>query len=79
MKELTIGKLAEKAGISIQTIRFYERKGLIEPPPRNESGYRLYSEDAQCSLFFIKQVKKLGFSLDEIKELLSRNDAQITA
>ena len=73
---LTIGKLATKAGIKAGTIRFYERKGLINPSSRSESGYRLYSEDVQHSLFFIKQVKGLGFSLDEIKELLTLQDAQ---
>ena len=73
---LTIGKLAAKAGISVGTIRFYERKGLIKPSSRSESGYRLYSEDAQCNLFFIRQVKGFGFSLDEIKELLTMQDVQ---
>ena len=76
MTVLTIGKLAAKAGISVGTIRFYERKGLMKPSSRSESGYRLYSENVQHSLFFIRQMKRLGFSLDEIKELLTMQDVQ---
>ena len=71
MSELTIGQIARRAGIGIETIRFYERKGLIEEPPRKESGYRQYNEDAVTRLAFIQQAKTLGFSLNEIHELLS--------
>ncbi len=68
---LTIGALAKLAGVNVQTIRFYERKGLLKPSARLPSGYRLY--DAECAkrLNFIIQAKGLGFSLREAKGLLS--------
>jgi len=71
MEPLTIGKVARLAGVGIEAIRFYEREGLIAEPPRRESGYRQYSEDASLRLRFIQRAKALGFSLKEIKELLS--------
>jgi Hg(II)-responsive transcriptional regulator len=71
MSELTIGQIARRTGIGIETIRFYERKGLIDEPPRKESGYRQYDENAIARLTFIQQAKTLGFSLREINELLS--------
>ncbi len=69
MKALTIGKVAKQAGIGVETIRFYERIGLLEEPPRNGSGYRQYSPEAVVKLRFIKKAKQLGFSLKEIEEL----------
>ena len=71
MKPLLIGKVAELAGVGIQTVRFYERRGLIEEPPRKDSGYRLYSEEVVSRLRFIKRAKDLGFSLKEIADLMS--------
>jgi MerR family mercuric resistance operon transcriptional regulator len=71
MRNLTIGHLARKAQVNVETIRYYERRGLIPEPPRRESGYRQYSEDAVSRIQFIKRAKKLGFSLKEISELLS--------
>ena len=71
MKSLSIGKVAQLAEIGIETIRFYEREGLIAEPPRRESGYRQYPEDTVARLRFIRRAKELGFSLKEIKELLS--------
>lgn len=71
MKALTIGKVANRAGLGIETVRFYEREGLIQDPPRTESGYRKYPEDTVTRLRFIKKAKALGFSLKEISELLS--------
>ena len=72
MKALTIGKVANRAGIGIETVRFYEREGLIAEPPRDESsGYRRYPEDTVSRLRFVKKAKELGFSLKEIGELLS--------
>jgi len=68
---LTIGKVAQRAGVGVETIRFYERQGLISEPPRKDSGYRLYSPDAVARIRFIRKAKELGFSLKEIKELLS--------
>ena len=71
MKPLLIGKVAQLAGVGVQTVRFYERRGLIEEPPRKDSGYRLYSEDVVSRLRFIKRAKYLGFSLKEIADLIS--------
>lgn len=70
MKSLTIGKIAHLAEIGVETVRFYEREGLIEEPPRRESGYRQYPEETVHRLRFIKRAKELGFTLREIKELL---------
>ena len=67
---LTIGKLAKNSEVSIDSIRFYERKGLLEEPQRTDSNYRLYSLNAEKRLQFIKKSQKLGFSLEEIHELL---------
>lgn len=68
---LTIGQVAKGAGVVVETIRYYERQGLIEPPPRRASGYRVYPESVIRRLLFIRRAKELGFSLREIKELLS--------
>lgn len=70
MSGLTIGKLAQAADVGIETIRFYEREGLIQPAARSRSGYRQYSEDAVARLKFIKRAKWLGFTLKEIQTLL---------
>lgn len=69
-KELTIGKLAKAAGVSIQTVRYYERRRLLAPAMRRESGYRVYRKDALQKLRFIKNAQALGFSLEEIRSLL---------
>lgn len=71
MKSLTRGQLAHKTGIGIEALRFYERNGLIQEPPRNEAGYRLYPATVVGRLRFIRRAKELGFSLREIKELLA--------
>jgi MerR family copper efflux transcriptional regulator len=72
MKELTIGKAAEKADVGVETIRFYERRGLIEQPPKPESaGYRKYPVETVRRIQFIRQAQQIGFSLREIEELLS--------
>ena len=71
MKPLTIGEVARQAGIGVETVRFYERQGLIPDPPRSDSGYRNYPSSAVSRLCFIKLAKELGFSLKEISELLS--------
>ena len=68
---LMIGKVASSAGLAIDTVRYYEREGLLEKPARTASGYRHYTTDAIARLRFIRQAKELGFSLHEIKELLS--------
>ncbi len=71
MKPLTIGKVARRASVGVETVRFYEREGLIEEPPRRESGYRQYPEETVSRIRFIRRAKELGFSLKEIKELLA--------
>ena len=68
---LTIGQVAERSGIGIETVRFYERKGLVEEPPRADSGYRQYPEDVVARIRFIRRAKELGFKLSEISQLLS--------
>ncbi len=71
MNGLTIGKIAKAAGLGIETVRFYEKEGLIDPPQRTEANYRIYSQHEILRLRFIKRAKKLGFTLKEIKDLLS--------
>jgi MerR family mercuric resistance operon transcriptional regulator len=75
MTGVTIGKIAKEAGVGIETVRFYERQGLIDPPPRTDSGYRLYPADTVAKIRFIRNAKQLGFSLKEIAELLTLHDA----
>jgi MerR family Zn(II)-responsive transcriptional regulator of zntA len=67
---LTIGKVAERAEVTPDSIRFYEREGLIKPAQKSESGYRLYTDEAIRRIAFIKQAQECGFSLAEIRELL---------
>ena len=76
MDSLTIGKLAEASGVGIDTVRFYERTGLIRKPARSAAGYRLYAAAEISRLRFIRRAKGLGFSLEEIAELLRLNDGQ---
>jgi MerR family transcriptional regulator, copper efflux regulator len=71
MTAFTIGKLAEAAGVHVETIRYYERRGLLAPPPRSASGYRQYSPDDLWRLQFIARGKRLGFTLAEIAEVMS--------
>ena len=70
-ESLTIGKVADRGGVNVQTIRYYERRGLLPKPARTASGYRKYSDEAIRRLRFIRQAQALGFSLAEIEELLS--------
>jgi Hg(II)-responsive transcriptional regulator len=67
---LTIGQVATAADVNIQTIRYYERRGLFPPPGRTPAGYRQYAGDAVARLRFIKHAQELGFSLNEIQDLL---------
>ena len=67
---LTTSKLAQAAGINSETLRYYERRGLLPEPPRRESGYRIYPVDSVERLRFIKGAQALGFTLEEIRELL---------
>ncbi|HVS62624.1 MAG TPA: heavy metal-responsive transcriptional regulator [Thermoanaerobaculia bacterium] len=69
---LRIGEVACRAGVSVETVRYYERVGLLEPAPRDtSSGYRMFSEQALRRLRFIRRTQDLGFSLEEIRDLLS--------
>lgn len=70
MKVYRIGEIATLVGVSTDTIRFYEKKGILEKPERTVSGYRLYSESVLKLLRFIIKAKRMGFTLNEIKELL---------
>lgn len=74
---LTIGKLGALAQVSTDTLRYYEREGLIEPAGKSASGYRLYDQDSARRLRFIKHAQHCGFTLAEIRELLvlRRRDA----
>jgi Hg(II)-responsive transcriptional regulator len=65
-----IGETARDAGVNAQTLRYYERRGLLPKPRRRGSGYREYSDDAVRIVRFIKRAQELGFSLDEIDELV---------
>lgn len=66
-----IGKLSKLTACNIETLRFYEREGLLPAPPRGENGYRYYNNEAVARVKFILQAKQLGFSLKDISELLS--------
>ena len=68
---MTIGQVAKQAGVNIQTLRFYERKGLVTPAGRRASGYRQYTLEAVKRIRFIKHAQEIGFSLREIEDLLS--------
>jgi len=70
-KPMTIGQVAKLSGVGVETIRFYEREGLLNKPKRKESGYRLFEAEVVSRIKFIKRAKHLGFSLKEIRELLS--------
>jgi len=71
VNHLTIGKVAKQTGFGAETVRYYEREGLLNPAPRSESNYRIYSKEDISRLLFIKHAKSLGFTLKEIRELLS--------
>ncbi|GAA6166357.1 MerR family transcriptional regulator [Sessilibacter corallicola] len=71
----TIGQLAGKAGVNVETIRYYERRNLLNKPVKPAQGYRQYREDALRRLVFIRRAQGLGFSLDEIADLIHLDDA----
>ncbi len=71
MTTLTIGDVAKQAQVNIETLRYYERQGIVSKPPRTRSNYRLYPEDTVRRVRFVKHAQELGFSLKEIKGLLS--------
>jgi MerR family mercuric resistance operon transcriptional regulator len=74
MKTMTRGQLATLCGVGPETIRFYERRGLLPEAPRSSAGYRRFGSDAVSRLVFIRRAKSLGFSLPEITELLNLHD-----
>ena len=76
MKPYTIGKLARAADVSVETIRYYERRGLIPQPPKQELGYRQYPETTLHRIQFIKHVQKLGLTLSEIGSVLDLLDGR---
>jgi len=72
MTAMTIGKAARQAGVGVETVRFYQREGLVEQPPKPlGSGVRTYSPDMVARIRFIKEAQQIGFSLREIRELLT--------
>lgn len=70
MQKMTIGQIAKLSGVSVETIRYYEKEGLIAKPQRNTSGYRQYSYETVKRIVFIQKAKFIGFTLKEIVELL---------
>ena len=74
MHSLRISQLAEQAGVGIDTVRYYERSGLLPEPPRRPSGYREYPPQSLQRLRFIRRAKALGFSLEQIAGLLELSD-----
>lgn len=71
MERITIGKVAAAAGVGVETVRFYERKGLLPQPSKPQRGFRCYPPDAVEQIRFIKQAQELGFTLSEAADLLS--------
>ena len=78
MTGLTIGKFAAAGGVSVETVRFYQRRGLLARPERGGSGFREYSEDDRWRLAFIRRAQQLGFTLGEIRDLLGPAQARST-
>ncbi len=76
---MTIGQVASHAGVNVQTIRYYERRGLIPEPERTPSGYRRYTDEVVRRVGFIKRAQELGFSLSEISDLLKLRVQSATA
>lgn len=72
-QSMTIGKLALALDINVETIRYYQREGLVNEPDKRNSGFRYYGIEHLSRIMFIKKAKELGFSLNEIKELLQIN------
>jgi MerR family mercuric resistance operon transcriptional regulator len=79
MPGLTIGKLAAAEGVGVETVRYYQRRGLLSQPERRGSGYREYSETDRARLVFIRRARRLGFTLAEIADLLGPAEANSAA
>ncbi len=69
-RKVFIGEIAKQAGLSVDTVRFYEKQDLLKPPPRTQAGYRLYGAEEVRTLRFVTRAQKLGFSLQEIRQLV---------
>jgi MerR family transcriptional regulator, mercuric resistance operon regulatory protein len=78
-RDLTIGKVARAAGVNVETVRYYQRSGLVPEPPRPAGSVRRYSEETVARLRFIKRAQELGFTLAEIRRLLALGDPQSCA
>ena len=78
MAGLTIGKFAEAAGVGVETVRFYQRRGLLPRPARGRSGFAEYTDDDRWRLAFIRRARRLGFTLAEISDLLGPAEARST-
>lgn len=76
IERLTIGRLATATGTKVETIRWYEKVGLIDPPQRTEANYRVYAQRDLARLSFIRRARNLGFSLDQIRALIDIADQQ---
>jgi MerR family mercuric resistance operon transcriptional regulator len=76
MKKMTISRLADTAGVNVETVRFYQRSGLLDEPVRPDIGYRTYKEEDVRRIRFIKRAQQLGFTLGEIAELLKLEGSQ---
>lgn len=74
MQSMRTGEVAKRAGVNVETLRFYERRGILPEPPRRESGYREYPPETVDLIRFVKRAQELGFSLEEIRELLELRD-----
>jgi len=79
MAGLTIGKFAAAEGVGVETVRFYQRRGLLAQPERQRSGYRVYSETDRWRLAFIRRARALGFTLVEIEDMLGPAEARSAA
>lgn len=75
-KPLTIGRLAQAAGVNLETIRYYQRIGLLTEPEKPLSGFRIYTPELITRIIFIKRAQKLGFKLQEIAELMQLGEGQ---
>ncbi len=75
-RDLTIGKVARAAGVNVETVRYYQRSGLVPEPPRPAGSVRRYSEETVARLRFIRRAQELGFTLAEIRRLLALGDPQ---
>lgn len=76
MSEFYISHVAELTGLGVETIRYYEKAGVVQAPPRGQNGYRLYGQDGVRRLLFVKKCRDLGFSLKRTRSLLGLTDAE---